>query len=98
MKEIPPFRLRPEPMSEDAANLPKFEWAPQEVGTRHQLGGKPSFLQKAEWPNCPDCGEVMTFYGQLDSINDEFVIADCGMIYIFVCLKCNEVKSLIQSS
>ena len=27
----------------------------------------------------------MTYYAQLDSINDEFCIADCGMIYVFVC-------------
>ena len=39
----------------------------------------------------------MTFYGQLDSINDDIVIGDCGMVYIFVCLECNEVQSLLQS-
>ena len=39
----------------------------------------------------------MTFYGQLDSINDDFCLADCGLIYVFVCLDCNTVHSLIQS-
>lgn len=98
MKEIPPFRLRPEPLNEEAANVPKFEWAPDEIGTRHRLGGRPDFIQKAEWPNCSCCGSSMTFYAQLDSINDEFIIADCGMIYVFICFQCNETKSLIQSS
>ena len=39
----------------------------------------------------------MTFYGQLDSINDEFRLGDCGMVYVFVCFDCIEVTSLIQS-
>jgi hypothetical protein len=30
----------------------------------------------------------MTFYGQLDSISDEFILADCGLVYIFVCFDC----------
>ena len=41
MKNIPPFKLVPEPLNEEAKNLPKFKWADDEIGTRHQLGGKP---------------------------------------------------------
>ena len=40
----------------------------------------------------------MSFYGQLDSINDDYVLADCGLIYVFVCFSDNEVKALLQSS
>ena len=97
MKNIPPFKLMPQPLSDEAAILPKFKWAGEGVGDRHQLGGKPEFLQKPDWPVCPECGEKMTFYGQLDSINDDFCLADCGLIYVFVCLDCNTVHSLIQS-
>jgi len=97
--KIPPFRLKPEPLDAEAASLRKFESAPPETGTKHQLGGEPTFLQKHhEWPNCPSCKERMTFYGQLDSINDDIVIADCGMVYVFVCLECNESASFIQSN
>lgn len=39
----------------------------------------------------------MTFYGQLDSIGDEYVLADCGMIYVFVCFDCFTTKSFIHS-
>jgi len=39
----------------------------------------------------------MTFYGQLDSINDEFNLADCGLIYVFVCFGCFETKSILQT-
>jgi len=97
MKNIPPFKLVPEPLNEEAKNLPKFKWADDEIGTRHQLGGKPQFLQQEDYPFCPDCEDQMTFYGQLDSINDDYCIADCGMIYVFVCFDCNETKSIIQS-
>ena len=40
----------------------------------------------------------MTFYAQLDSINDDFCLADCGMIFVFVCFECFETKSVLQSS
>lgn len=97
MKKIPPFKLIPKPLNEEAKNLPKFKWADDEVGTRHQLGGDPQFLQEEDIPFCPECEEPMTFYGQLDSINDDYCIADCGIIYVFVCFDCNETQSLIQS-
>src|SRR4051812_30826010 len=45
MKHIPPFKLVPRPLNDEAASLPKFQWAPPEIGTRHQLGGEPHFLQ-----------------------------------------------------
>jgi uncharacterized protein YwqG len=97
MKKIPPFKLVPEPQNDDARNLPKFKWAKKEVGTRHQLGGEPNFLQNEPWPKCPTCQKRMTFYGQLDSINDELCIADCGMIYVFVCFDCFQTASMVHS-
>ncbi len=97
-KNIPPFQLVARPLEAAARNLPKFKYAPDNIGTRHKLGGSPDFIQKEFWPNCPDCSNRMQFYAQLDSINDEFNIADCGMIYVFICFDCNEVTSFIQSS
>lgn len=97
MPEIPPFRLRPEPLSPEAAALPGFEWAPDEVGQRHQLGGEPHWLQADATPVCPECGERMTFYGQLDSINDDIVLADCGLVYVFVCFNDFQAVAVIQS-
>ena len=98
MKKIPSFKLVPEPQDEEASALPKFKWAPKEIGTRHQLGGEPQFLQRESWPNCSACRKSMTFYGQLDSINDDICIADCGMIYVFVCFGCFETTSIIHSN
>jgi hypothetical protein len=97
MKKVPPFKLELRPLSRDAEDLPRFRWAADEVGTRHKLGGDPEFIQSEEWPLCPECGQKMSFYAQLDSLNDDFCFADCGMIYVFVCFECNETKSIIQS-
>lgn len=96
-KRIPAFRLKPIPMEEAASNLPGFEWAEDDVGKRHQLGGEPGFIQHDEGPKCPECGESMTFLAQIDSINDEFCLADCGLVFVFVCFGCVEVKAFIQS-
>ena len=97
MREIPAFRLVPEALTEEAAALPPFKWANPEVGSRHRLGGTPTYLQKAEIPACPSCGEPMISYGQLDSINDEFILADCGLVYVFVCFDCFIAEAFIQS-
>jgi len=97
MRDIPPFKLIPEPLTEDARLLPPFKWASPDVGKRHRLGGSPEFLQNPEIQAC-SCGKDMTFYAQIDSINDEFILADCGLIYVFVCFDCFETKSVLQSS
>jgi Domain of unknown function (DUF1963) len=97
MRTIPPFRLVLEPLNDEARNLPKFRWARKEVGKRHQLGGQPDFLQHELWPRCPNGHGRMTFYGQLDSINDDVCIADCGIIYVFICFDCYETASFVQS-
>ena len=39
----------------------------------------------------------MSFYGQLDSLGDQYNLADCGMVYVFVCFDCFESKSVLQS-
>jgi len=98
MKKIPPFRLLPQPLNDVAAKLPPFKWATPDVGKRHKIGGAPDFIQPPEWPACPGCAEKMSFYGQLDSINDEFCIADVGMIYVFLCFDCYKSISIVQSS
>ena len=86
MEPLPPFRLRPEPANAEAEAIKLgFQWAPDEVGHRHQLGGTARWLQRDETPTCVECGETMTFYGQFDSVNDDFVLADCGLVYVFVC-------------
>jgi hypothetical protein len=36
----------------------------------------------------------MTVYAQLDSVGDSLVIADCGLLYVFLCFGCFETKVL----
>lgn len=99
MKTVPAFKLVPHPLTPEAAALPRFGYAGPVPGTRHQLGGMPTDLVPPEsWPPCPDCREAMTFYGQLDSINDEFCIADAGVLQVFICLECNEAVARIASA
>ena len=97
MERIPAFRLRPEPLSQEAEAALGFQWAGDDVGQRHQLGGGPTWLQGDETPTCRECGERMTFYGQLDSIGDDIAIADVGLVYVFVCFNDYEARAIVQS-
>jgi len=95
-KSIPPFKLVPQPLNEKAASLPPFKHALPPIGSRHQLGGEPEFIQDDDIPVCACNKRKMTFYAQLDSINDEYCLGDCGMIYVFVCFDCLETKAVLQ--
>lgn len=66
-----------------------------ELGKRSKFGGEPHWIQGEEWPVCK-CGNKMSFYAQLDSIGIDMGVGDCGIIYIFICEKCNSVISLVQ--
>jgi hypothetical protein len=98
MTEIPPFRLVLEPITHEAAALPGFRWAAEGVGERHRLGGKPESVQPVEYPACPDCAKLMTFYGQLDSLNDEYCIGDVGLVYVFLCFDCLTAQAVVDSA
>jgi hypothetical protein len=97
MKRIPPFKLIAEPLNDDASNLAPFKWAGGDVGKRHRLGGQSEHISESDYPSCR-CGAKMSFYGQLDSINDEYDLADCGVISVFVCFDCYETKSVLWSA
>jgi hypothetical protein len=93
---IPEIGLKLVPHSKEAKDKIGFKWAGEGVGQRSKLGGSPGWIQKEIVPRC-SCGQEMTFYGQLDSIGDDMCLADCGMIYIFVCFDCCETMSILQS-
>jgi hypothetical protein len=96
-KRVPPFRLIAHPMTPEADAAAGFEWAAPEIGTRHRIGGEPDELPIADIPRC-GCGESMTFYGQLDSIGDDFALADVGVLQVFVCFDCFEAAALVVST
>ena len=97
MLKIPEFKILLKGVSQEAKKLKKFRYADSEIGNRHKVGGEPNNIQDIDWPICACCKNKMSFYAQLDSLNDEFCIGDCGMIYVFICFDCLETKSIIQS-
>ena len=97
MRKIPAFKLQLVPLDEEAETLPRFQSAVEGIGERSKLGGEPDFIQRDDIPSCPSCSKAMTFYAQLDSLNDDIILADCGMIYVFVCFECFETTSVLQS-
>jgi hypothetical protein len=100
MMILPEFKLTANPTDQAARELQFNSWSDPEIGTRHKLGGKPDFIQSATWPKCKSCHDDMSFYCQVDSLNDsngEYDIGDCGMIYTFFCFDCNQAESIVQS-
>jgi uncharacterized protein YjbI with pentapeptide repeats len=73
-----------------------------------KLGGYPDWIQDKGAPRCPGCGEAMDFVAQIDSIgcinkraelaaSGAYTFGDRGMIYVFFCGDCNDVKAILQS-
>jgi hypothetical protein len=94
--KVPHFKIKLEPVTADAKKMEPFKWARDDIGSRHKIGGDPDFIEGMESPTC-DCGVEMTFYAQLDSLNEKYNIGDAGMIYIFLCFDCFISKSIVQS-
>lgn len=93
--KIPEIPLVLTPETDEAKAAVGFKYAGEEIGKRSKLGGKPDWIQDEEIPLC-NCKKKMSFYGQLDSIGDQYILADCGMVYVFVCFDCLETKSVLQ--
>jgi hypothetical protein len=95
MKRIPQISVSLDPETDEAKAAIGFK-NNAAAGKATKLGGEPEWIQGDDWPSC-DCGQKMTFYGQLDSIGDEHNLADCGMIFVFVCFDCFETRSVLQT-
>lgn len=98
--QIPEIPLVPNPLTKEAKRAFGFKWAGKDsdgkvVGMRHKLGGNPDLIQPLDVIEC-SCGKIMAHYAQIDSIGDDFILGDCGMIYVFVCFDCLEVKAVLQ--
>ncbi|MDO8330677.1 MAG: hypothetical protein Q7T36_09415 [Fluviicoccus sp.] len=95
--KYPELPLKLSPASNEARDVVGFKYAGGNVGQRSKLGGDPDWIQGEDVPGCTS-GNVMTFYGQLDSAGDSMCLADCGIIYVFICLGCYETRSVFQSN
>ncbi len=74
-----------------------YEWN-EIAGTRHFLGGQPEDLETSDFPTCDECSNRMTFYAQIDSIGDNYDLADCMVIHNFVCFDCYTVKARLSQA
>lgn len=95
--QIPKIKLVPDPETEEAKSAILYQWNAV-AGTRHFLGGKPDHVEEKDYPDCKDCGSKMTFYAQIDSIGDQFDLADCSLIHTYVCFDCFTVHSQLSQS
>lgn len=67
-------------------------------GPASQVGGYPSWLQEPEYPLCPECGEPMTFIGQVqlaDLAAGTEELAE-GVVYAFLHASCGRAATLYQ--
>ena len=85
---------------------------PDSLGLQTKFGGVPCWLQGDQSPQCPQCGEVMTFVAQIDSFEHQsalnrnrrdvrsgdqhFMFGDVGMIFVFFCGDCCEPATVFQ--
>jgi hypothetical protein len=93
---LPEIPLVLAPVTADAKAAVGYKWAEAPIGRRHKIAGTPDWIQGTEVPRC-SCGKSMSFYAQIDSVGDDIDLADCGMIYVFVCFDCFTTHSQLQS-
>jgi hypothetical protein len=83
-----------------------------QLGLRSKLGGNPDWEQTDETPYCPHCKEELTFVGQIDSIehdapnnphrvdslsgDQDYMMGDVGLIYVFFCFDCCHSTTVFQ--
>lgn len=102
---------RPEYLPEDPANwnwLPRNSLTP--FGKRSalfaadqflpttfsQLGGHPTWVQDADYPQCPSCSKTMMFLAQID--RDDIEDHSEGIYYAFVCNDCRVTATAYQQT
>ena len=73
-----------------------------------KLRGIPDWIQSNQTPKCKKCNSIMSFIGQLASIqcgipynkrpNDDYIFGDCGVYYVFACENCGEDEKVVFQS
>lgn len=89
------------PLSQCEVNIARTpaRWLRQSWGSSnsrenlHRIGGEPTWIQDAEFPNCPGCSKVMSFLLQLDSDlttaeGDKWLWGSGGIAYGSWCNDC----------
>lgn len=72
------------------------KWNPEELA-KHQLGGKPLWIQGEQNPDCIKCKKPMEFIAQIDTDDDvEIMFGDTGSLYAFYCPGCSVYATFMQ--
>ncbi len=98
-KRTPDFRWPPMPVSRMQASPTPSRWEVQDVGLAnsrenlHRIGGRPSWVQYADYPDCPACAKRMPFLAQLSyelPAGPDFPagLNEDGLTYFFWCDAC----------
>lgn len=61
-----------------------------------KIGGMPTWIQDAEYPKCPKCGEEMMFVGQVSM--EDFEEYGEGIYYGFLCSQCKIAATTYQQT
>jgi hypothetical protein len=64
--------------------------------TFSQVGGHPTWIQDADYPQCTECQQTMTFVGQVAP--DELADFQEGMHYAFLCAPCRTTATRYQQT
>lgn len=64
--------------------------------TFSQVGGLPTWIQDAAYPECPDCSQKMPFIGQIS--NEDFIEYGEGIYYAFRCPACKVTGTCYQQT
>ena len=110
MGQYPELRVRLELVPPGETAVPEEELP--ESGLRTKLGGQPDWIEGDDRPTCPGCKRKMRFVAQIDSVGcdrpsnkvakdpavqEAYMFADGGMIYVFLCNDCEQSASILQS-
>lgn len=87
---VPALTLLNEPHSPFYASV----WTLSQQGS--QIGGHPSWVQDADYPQCPCCSQRMRFIGQMDWADYEPYGE--GIFYMFICTDDRLTATLYQQS
>lgn len=94
LKQIPEITLI---RSDAGAKNFRFLARGSDVGNRNKLGGEPDGDGDSGFPVCSLCAKRMFFYGQLDSVNDKWMLMDCALIHVYMCFECMNPVAVIRS-
>jgi hypothetical protein len=91
-------RLRPE---EYPTSRSRHEALVREYDGRHQVGGLPVWIQTPKAMKCPGCGNTMAYFSTVTSQSGpeiEIDILDNGVLYSFLCVRCQIIGSVADGA